>query len=163
MKKYFLIILSLIVVISTVIVLSALLSPPTVPPAASFTVSLSVRVDALADNLHLLEPDKRELVPEDGIIFPETIVVAYEGESVFDVIQREIRNAGIHMVTNTIPGYNLSFIEGIGNIFTFDAGPMSGWLYSVNGESADVAASQFILNPGDVIEWEFTLDFSEGW
>jgi hypothetical protein len=29
------------------------------------------------------------------------------------------------------------------------------WIYFVNGESAQVAADQYSLNPGDVVEWKY--------
>lgn len=154
MKKY---ILGIFIVIIAVIG-AFLINQGGEAPADSFSVTLSVRVDALIDNMHLLDENKHELIPQDGYIFPETIVTAYENDSVFDILQREMRSNGIHMVVS-----GAGFVEGIGNIFMFDAGPMSGWLYMVNGQSADVGPSQYIVQPGDIIEWEFTIDFSEGW
>jgi len=129
----------------------------------SMNVTISVVCDALLGNMDLLERDLHELVPEDGIVFPETIVTAQEGDSVFDVLQREMREAGIHMSSQTITGTNMVFVDSINNLPSGSAGPMSGWLFSVNGESAMVGPSDFILSDGDVVEWEFTLDVSEGW
>ncbi|MCL2564322.1 MAG: DUF4430 domain-containing protein [Defluviitaleaceae bacterium] len=157
MKKYTFGICIAIIAVAAIAAATFLLNQAVEPTAASFTVTLSVRADALVDNIHLLDREKHELVPYDGVIFPETIIRIYDGDSVFDVTQREMRNAGIHMVSSA------SFVEGIGNLFMFDAGPMSGWLYLVNGESGDVGPGQYILSPGDIIEWEFTIDFSEGW
>ena len=55
------------------------------------TCTLSVRCDTILDNMDWLDPEKVELVPEDGVIFPTTTVTFYEGESVFNVLQREMR------------------------------------------------------------------------
>ena len=44
-----------------------------------------------------------ELVPEDGVIFPATEVTAYEGESVFNVLHRAMKQAKIHMVFRNTP------------------------------------------------------------
>jgi len=123
----------------------------------AFTVTLTVRVDALLDNLHLLDSNKHELVPESGVIFSRSVTVS-EGESVFDVLQREMRNAGIHMVARFTPIYNSAYVEAIHNLFEFDAGPLSGWMYRVNGIFPGIGASQHILSPGDVVEWLYTLD-----
>ena len=124
----------------------------------SFTVTLSVRVDTLLNNMHLLHRDKHELVPLDGVIFPATQVTVYQGESVFNILQREMRRERIHMVSRFTPGFNSAYIEAINNIYEFDAGPLSGWMYSVNGWFPNFGASRYLLSPGDVIEWHYTVD-----
>ena len=123
-----------------------------------FTVSLSVRVDTLADNLHLLSQEKHELVPEDAVIFYAPYAKAYYGESVFDLLSREMRSAGIHMVSRRTPFVDSAYVTAIGNIFEFDAGELSGWMYTVNGQFPGVGASQHLLNPGDTVKWVYTLD-----
>ena len=50
------------------------------------TCTLSVRCDTILDNMDWLDPEKVELVPEDGVIFPTTTVTFYEGESVFNAV-----------------------------------------------------------------------------
>ena len=124
----------------------------------SFYVILSVRVDTLLHNMHLLHHDKHELVPDDGVIFPAIQVRAYEGESVFNVLQREMRRHGIHMSSRFTPMFNSAYIEAINNIFEFDGGPLSGWMYRVNGWFPNFGASRYLLQPGDVIEWMYTVD-----
>ena len=124
----------------------------------SFTVILSVRADTLLDNLHLLDREMHELVPEDGIIFAATTVNTFEGESAFNLLQREMRQAGIHMAFRSTPFYDSAYIMAIGNIFEFDAGELSGWMYLVNGEFPGVGVSQHLLSPGDVIEFVYTID-----
>ena len=123
-----------------------------------FTVTLEVRADNLLHNMHLLDAEKHELVPPDGLIFPAAQVTAFDGESVFDVLQREMRGGGIHMVARFTPLLGSSFVEGINNLHEFDAGALSGWVYVVNGQSPDIGSSQYMLRPGDVIEWVYTLD-----
>ena len=163
-KHKFMNILMALVLVFVAITISVWNRPePESSSANTFTITLSVLCDALLGNLDLLDSDKHELVPEDGVIFPETVVTVFEGDSAFDALQREMRNAGIHMVFNVIPVYDLAFVTGINNLFEFDAGPMSGWMYMVNGEDTGIGASQYILQPGDVVTWYFTLDFSEGW
>jgi len=122
-----------------------------------FIVTLTVSAETLLGNMHLLHRDKHELVPIDGLIFPETAVIAYEGESVFDVLNREMRNAGIHLVFRRMPIFDFIYIEAINNIFEFDAGALSGWKYRVNGVFPGIDASSYILQDGDFIELLFTL------
>jgi hypothetical protein len=153
MKKY----LSIIFLLA---VLAACSSEEYTPHISddSFTVTLTVSAETLLENMHLLDRNKHELVPPDGIIFPETTVTAHEGESVFDVLNREMRNAGIHMVFRQLPVFDSVYVEAINNIFEFDAGALSGWKYRVNGEFPGVGASAHALQPNDFIEWLYTLD-----
>jgi hypothetical protein len=121
-------------------------------------VYLTIRVDTLLNNMHRLNREKHELVPADGVIFPLTAVTAYEGESVFNVLQRETRRNRIHMESRFTPIFNSAYIMGIHNLYEFDAGELSGWMYKVNGWFPNFGASRYILSPGDVIEWHFTVD-----
>jgi len=131
---------------------------PQVPGDGTFTVTLTVRVDAILRNMHLLDSAKHALVPANGVIFPVTQVTVTEGESVFDVLQREMRLAGIHMVSRFTPIYDSAYVMAINNLYEFDVGPLSGWMYRVNGSFPGFGASQYILRPGDVIEWLYTVD-----
>lgn len=124
----------------------------------SFTVTLSVNVNMLLSNMHLLHQDKHELVPADGWIFPPTEVTVYEGESVFNVLQREMRRHRIHMASRFTPVFNSAYVEAINNLYEFDGGPLSGWMYSVNGWFPNFGSSRYLLTPGAVIEWHFTVD-----
>ena len=124
----------------------------------TFTVTLSVRAHTILYNMHLLHRDKHELVPEWGWIFPPTEVVAYEGESVFNVLQREMRRNRIHMVSRWTPIFNSAYVEAINNLYEFDVGPLSGWMYSVNGWFPNFGSSRYLLSAGDVIEWVYTVD-----
>jgi len=124
----------------------------------SFTVTLSVRAHTILYNMHLLHKDKHELVPDGGWIFPPTEVTVYEGESVFNVLQREMRRHGIHMVARWTPIFNSAYVEAINNLYEFDVGPLSGWMYSVNGWFPNFGASRYLLSPGDVVEWVYTVD-----
>lgn len=122
------------------------------------TCTLSVRCDTILDNIEWLDPEKVELVPEDGVIFPATEVTFYEGESVFDLLQREMREAGIHMEFQNTPIYNSAYIEGINNLYEFDCGELSGWMYKVNGWFPNYGCSRYQLQEGDTVEWVYTCD-----
>lgn len=53
------------------------------------------------------------------------------------------------------------YVQGINGLAEGDYGSMSGWLYSVNGETAEVGCSEYVLEDGDVVIWTYTTDYSQ--
>lgn len=125
------------------------------------TCTLSVRCDTILNNMDLLSRDKWELVPKDGVIFAAATVPFYKGENVFNVLQREMKKAKIQMEFKNTPMYNSAYIEGINNLYEFDAGDLSGWMYKVNGWFPNYGCSRYQLKDGDVVEWVYTCDLGK--
>ena len=125
---------------------------------AEYTCTLSISCDTILDNMELCNKEKRELVPEDGWILKPMTVTFYEGESVFNVLQRTCKQQKIHMEFENTPIYNSAYIEGINNLYEFDVGNTSGWMYKVNGWFPNYGCSRYQLKDGDVIEWVYTCD-----
>ncbi|WP_127583785.1 DUF4430 domain-containing protein [Paenibacillus koleovorans] len=124
----------------------------------AFTAYLSVTCETILNNLNKLDREKLELVPKDGVIFAKREVTFYEGESVFNVLQREMKKNKIHMEFENTPIYNSAYIEGIHNLYEFDCGELSGWMYKVNDWFPNYGSSRYKLKQGDVIEWVYTCD-----
>lgn len=124
----------------------------------SYTCTFSIECSTILNNLADLDPDKRELVPSNGVILAPTKVTFYEGESVFDVLQRVCKEKGIHMESSWTPIYNSAYIEGIHNLYEFDCGELSGWMYRVNGWYPNYGCSRYQLVDGEVVEWRYTCD-----
>lgn len=122
------------------------------------TCYLTISCATILDNMDELADGKDVLVPADGLILPRTEVTFYEGESVFDVLQRETRNRGIHMENSFVPMYNSAYIEGIANLYEFDCGSDSGWTYKVNGWFPNYGVSRYVLQQGDELEFLYTCD-----
>lgn len=122
------------------------------------TCTLSVRCDTILTNLDWLKPEKLELVPDDGVIFATKTVTFYEGESVFNVLVREMKQAGIHLEFVNTPIYNSAYIEGINNLYEFDCGELSGWMYKVNDWFPNYGCGRYQVQPGDRIEWVYTCN-----
>lgn len=120
--------------------------------------TLSISCSTLLDNLDEMDPEKIELVPKDGVILPPTTITFYEGESVFDVLKRETKNHKIHLEFENTPVYNSAYIQGINNLYEFDGGRLSGWMYKVNGWFPNYGCSRYQLKEGDIIEWVYTCD-----
>ena len=64
----------------------------------------------------------------------------------------------LRMEFSMTPVYRSVYIEGIGNLYEFDGGPLSGWMYSVNGVFPNVGCSGCDLHDGDVIAWRYTCE-----
>lgn len=124
----------------------------------TYTCTFSIECSTILNNLSDLDPDKRDLVPSDGVILPPTKVTFYEGESVFDVLQRVCKENNIHMESSWTPVYNSAYIEGINNLYEFDCGELSGWMYRVNGWYPNYGCSRYQLADGEVVEWRYTCD-----
>jgi len=122
------------------------------------TCTLSVRCNTVLENLSWLDKEKLDIIPENGIIFEEKTVTFYEGESVFNLLLREMKRNKIHMEFENTPIYNSAYIEGIANIYEFDCGELSGWMYKVNGYFPNYGCSSYQLKAGDRVEFVYTCD-----
>ncbi len=113
--------------------------------------------NALAHSAELPEALVDRL-PSDGVVLDCITVPVQEGDTVFDVLQRVTKEQNLHMEYVDTPLYNSAYIEGIANLYEFDCGEHSGWMYSVNGEFPNYGCSSCIVNDGDVICWVYTCD-----
>ncbi len=125
---------------------------------AELTCTFSISCATILDNWDKCDDSKKPLVPADGVILPSTTVTFSEGESVFDVLQRVCRDNKIHMESVWTPMYNSAYVEGIHNLYEFDVGSLSGWMYSVNGWFPNYGCSRYALQNGDVVKWVYTCD-----
>ena len=124
----------------------------------AYTCTFSIECSTILNNLDMLDPEKLEMVPTGGVILPKATVTFYEGESVYDVLQRICKDNGIHMEASWTPIYNSAYVEGIHNLYEFDCGALSGWMYKVNGWYPNYGSSRYQLKEGDVVEWRYTCD-----
>ena len=127
----------------------------------TYTCTVSISCATLLDNMDKLSQNKRPLVPADGVLLPETQVTFSAGESAFDVLQRVCRDNKLHMESSFTPLYNSAYIEGIGNLYEFDAGSLSGWMYAVNDWFPNYGCSRYQLQDGDTVRWVYTCDLGK--
>lgn len=120
--------------------------------------TISISCKTVLSNMDSLKAEKVVCVPENGVVLEKKEVVFSEGETVFDILKRETRNAKIHMEFVETPAYKSAYIEGINNLYEFDCGELSGWMYRVNGESPNVGCSAYAVKNGDEIEWLYTCN-----
>ncbi|MEC0171280.1 DUF4430 domain-containing protein, partial [Paenibacillus graminis] len=96
---------------------------------------------------------------EHGTIFAAAAVDVKDGESALELLKRVTRSNKIQMEYQGAKSF--AYVEGIDNLYEFDQGPESGWIYKVNGEVPGKGAGSYTLQPGDTVEWLYTLDMGK--
>lgn len=137
----------------------------------SETVFLSIECKTILDNWDDLDKNLRyeKYVPSDGVILERTEYVLRKGDTVYDILNRAVRHNKIHMEFQGANqnSYGSVYIQGINYLYEFSCGPLSGWMYRVNGTYPDYGCSLYKLKDGDVIEWIYTCDLGRdiggGW
>ena len=124
----------------------------------TMTCTFSIECSTILNNWDDLKDSKAEFVPADGWILYPSEVEFYEGETVFDVLKRVCNEAGIQMESEWTPMYNSYYVSGINNLYEFDCGKDSGWMYAVNGWYPNYGCSKYTLEDGDTVEWRYTCD-----
>ncbi|MFQ8601937.1 MAG: DUF4430 domain-containing protein [Anaerovoracaceae bacterium] len=118
--------------------------------------TIQIRCDDILKNMGSLKAGKEKFVPKNGIILASSSVEFRQGDTGFDVLKRACSAAGIQLEYSYTPMYGSYYIEGINNIYEFDCGSRSGWMYRVNGWSPNYGSSSYEMKDGDVIVWSYT-------
>jgi hypothetical protein len=109
--------------------------------------SVSIRCDTIAGG--------GGVIPDDGVILEKTQYDIREGESAYELLLEAAKENGIRLDTK---GSKNIYVSGIAQIYEFEHGELSGWVYHINGESASVGSGSYIVRDGDDIEWLYTCD-----
>jgi hypothetical protein len=144
--------------INTSIPIASLLPEKTESDEPEQCCTLSVRCDSVLKNMDKLSRQKIDLIPTDGVILPKETLAFLSGDSVFDVLYRTLKEKGIHIEFVNTPMYNSVYVEGIANLYEFDCGELSGWMYRVNGWYPNYGCSRYQLADGEKVEWRYTCD-----
>lgn len=112
------------------------------------TVTLSIRCDTITHK-------EGENIPADGIILSETELEIEKDDTVCDILTEAATENKLHL--DVSDGY----VRGINNLYEFQFGEQSGWVYHINGISSSVGCDEYILSDGDVIEWMYTCDLGK--
>ncbi len=120
------------------------------------TVSLTVECSTIPDSGKYDE--SLSTVPADGIILATAQYDIISGSTVFELMSSALKSSQVQFdytgngVTESV------YVKGIDNIYEYDYGDLSGWMYSVNGEYPQQACSEYTLSDGDVVVWSYTCD-----
>lgn len=120
------------------------------------TCTIEVRCDTVLDNLGDLAPGKSSCVPGNGVILAASTVRFAQGDTVLDVLKAASSATGLQLEYSYTPGYGSYYVEGINNLYEFDCGNESGWMYKVNGWFPNYGCSEYQVRDGDVIVWCYT-------
>ena len=128
-------------------------------------VTISIRCDAIFPHYDELDPALRseEFLPPDGVILPPTEYRLREGDTVFDILNRAVRQNHIQMEFQGAEEspFGSVYIKGIHYLYEFSCGPLSAWVYRVDGAFPHYGCSRYTLRDGQVIEWLYTCDLGQ--
>lgn len=128
----------------------------------SETITISIRVDAVLEQMDQLKPELRSerYVPRSGAILEKTEYVLRPNDTVFDILLRTTRHNEIQLdyQGSEENQYGSVYIRGINHLYEFSCGPLSGWMYEVNGIFPDYGVSKYTLEDEDDITFHYTCD-----
>lgn len=127
----------------------------TSPKPKNKTVTIAISCKTAINN-GLNEKPGFSHLPSNGIILQNMKVEFSEGDTVFDILVKVTRKKGIHMEYRG-SGSN-TYIEGINNLYEFDGGSNSGWMYSVNGVYPNYGVGAYKVKSSDVIKFNYTCN-----
>ena len=107
-------------------------------------VTLTVRCDTIMG---------KDGAPENPVILEKSEYEIAEGDTVYTVLAEALQKEGILFQHNAT-----YYISGIDNLYEFQFGDLSGWMYRVNGETPSVGCGEYALEDGDEIEWLYTCE-----
>lgn len=111
------------------------------PPPKKDTVTISI---VISSSEVPLSPTKIEIEPDDKVL---------------DVFYKATNGAGIQQSVRGAAG--TAYIEGIANVYEFDRGQGSGWMYRINGVFPDRGVGVVPVENGDRIELLYTIDLGK--
>ncbi len=91
-----------------------------------------------------------------GVLYQKTTILFCEGESALDILKRVCETQNLRIETNG------GYVEGIADIYEFDLGSESGWVYTVGGERAGVSSADYKPKDGDAIVWLYVTSYDGG-
>jgi hypothetical protein len=135
--------------------LSASATPPASPATAGSAGNAAENKQEVKSAVQLrIVGDK-----DKGVILEANTVPFQQGETVMSILKRVTKEHKIQAETRGIG--RAGYVEGIANLYEFDKGSKSGWMYKVNGKLLNNGAGEYLVNNNDIIEWLYTLDLGK--
>ena len=121
------------------------------------TCTFVIDCKTILDNKDKLKKGLEKYVPDDAVIFSKTVGFD-SGESVYDILRRICDENSIQMEASYTPAFSSYYVEGINNLYEFDCGQGSGWMYSVNGVFPNYGCSSYKPANNDKIAFRYTCE-----
>lgn len=118
--------------------------------------TITIECSSILQNRDSLNEAKAAFVPEDGVILKKTKVQIESGDNAYIILERTCRKYKIHFEASYTPVYKTYYVEGIHQLYEFDCGNTSGWMYLVNGEKMNYGCSKYSVKAGDDILWTYS-------
>lgn len=122
----------------------------------TLSCTITIRCDTILQNFEQLDQAKRDYVPKNGCLLAKTKVTFEKGATVFDMLKKICKRKKIQLEYSWTPVYNNYYVEGMGQLYEFDCGYESGWVYLVDGKQASYGCSSYKLKGGEEIVWAYT-------
>ncbi len=105
----------------------------------------------MAVTINIIGTDKTQ-------ILPQTEVGIFEGNTVLEVLQYVIKENDIQLEYSGLG--KTAYIKGIDNLYEFDYGPASGWMYAINDADNKpmVSCGAYQLKDSDQITWIYVTE-----
>ena len=132
-------------------------TPDQKPDSKKDTVTITFSCESAVNTGKHLESKWAGILPATGVLQPVATVEIDEGDKVFDVLSYVCDKYKIHMSYRGGTGSGC-YVEGINNLYEFDGGRWSGWMYCVNDWYPNYGCGVYQVKAGDVIEWNYTCD-----
>lgn len=121
------------------------------------TCTFVIECKTILDNKDKLKKGLEKYIPDDAVIFSGTVGFD-SGESVYDILRRICDENSIQMEASYTPAFSSYYVEGINNLYEFDCGQGSGWMYSVNGVFPNYGCSSYKPANNDKIAFRYTCE-----
>lgn len=121
------------------------------------TCTFVIECKTILNNKDKLKKGLEKYIPDNAVIFSGTVGFD-SGESVYDILRRICDENSIQMEASYTPAFSSYYVEGINNLYEFDCGQGSGWMYSVNGVFPNYGCSSYKPVNNDKIAFRYTCE-----
>ncbi len=136
------------------IAVSAAYATPTMKPLEPDAVAVSATAET-KDSVTL--SISRKTIGGTDIISPTSFKVEADS-TVWTVLQKALDEKDMDYEYTYSKASNDLYVTSIDGVKTGANGPMSGWMFTVNGKFLQDSANKVKVVEGDIIEWKYTKD-----
>lgn len=99
---------------------------------------------------------QRDYIPVDGMILNKVPVMISDGDTAREQLVLATKQHKLQLEYD-----GTGYVCGLGNVYEFDFGNLSGWVFRVNGETPGKGSYDVILQEGDSVEWIYSLELGK--
>lgn len=122
------------------------------------TCHLEITCKEVFSHWDKLNDSAKKVVPKDGVILQGDFDIQ-EKDTAFELLKRACGSRNILLDYVFTPVYASYYIKGIHNLYEFDCGDESGWLYQVNGKDPGFGCNQYTLKKGDRVTFYYSCEY----